>query len=56
MKHVNDWCFRGIYNGELWEEDFHYSALKKDLPVWSFVIDSVNETLFRSFVPSFTVH
>ena len=20
-KHVNGWCFRGIYNGSLWEED-----------------------------------
>ena len=26
MKHVNDWCFRGIYNGGLWEEDLQYSA------------------------------
>ena len=24
MKHVNDLCFRGIYNGGLWEEDLHY--------------------------------
>ena len=36
MKHVNDWCFRGIYNGGLWEEDLHYSALKKASPVLEF--------------------
>ena len=28
VKHVNDWCFRGINNGGLWEEDLHYSALQ----------------------------
>ena len=27
MKQVNVWCFRGIYNGGLWAEDLHYSAL-----------------------------
>ena len=26
MEHVNGWCFRGIYNGGLWEEDLHASA------------------------------
>ena len=36
MKHVHDWCFCGIYNGGLWEEDFHNSALKKELPVLEF--------------------
>ena len=36
MKHVNDWCFRGIYNGGLWEEDLHYPALKKASPVLEF--------------------
>ena len=29
MKHVNDWCFRGIYNGGLWEEDLHFSAQRE---------------------------
>ena len=27
MEHVNGWCFRGIYNGGLWENDLHVSAL-----------------------------
>ena len=26
MEHVNDWCFRGIYKGGLWEDDLHVSA------------------------------
>ena len=26
MEHVNGWCFRGIYNGGLWENDLHVSA------------------------------
>ena len=28
VEHVNGWCFRGIYNGGLWENDLHVSALK----------------------------
>ena len=27
MEHVNGWCFRGIYKGDLWEDDLHVSAL-----------------------------
>ena len=23
---MNGWCFRGIYNGGLWEDDLHVSA------------------------------
>ena len=26
MEHVNGWCFRGIYKGDLWENDLHVSA------------------------------
>ena len=26
MEHVNGWCFRGIYNGGLWDNDLHVSA------------------------------
>ena len=29
-------CFQGIYNGGLWEEDLHYSALKRESPVLKF--------------------
>ena len=29
MEHVNGWCFRGIYNGGLWEDDLHVSARKE---------------------------
>ena len=36
MKHVNDWCFRGTYNGRLWEEDLQYSALKRESPALEF--------------------
>ena len=36
MKHVTDSCFRDIYNGGLWEEDLHYSALKRESPVMEF--------------------
>ena len=27
VKHVNDWCFRGGYNVDLWEDDLNASAL-----------------------------
>ena len=36
VKHVNDWCFRGIYNGGLWENDLHVSVLKIVSPVLGF--------------------
>ena len=26
MEHENNWCFRGIYKGGLWEDDLHVSA------------------------------
>ena len=26
MKHVNDWCFREIYKGGLWDDDLHVCA------------------------------
>ena len=26
MKHVNDWCFRDIYKGGLWEDDLYVSV------------------------------
>ena len=26
MEHVNDWCFRDIYKGGLWEDDLHVCA------------------------------
>ena len=28
MEHVNDWCFRDIYNGGLWDDDLHVCDLK----------------------------
>ena len=27
VEHVNDWCFRDIYKGGLWEDDLYASAL-----------------------------
>ena len=30
MEHVNDWCFRDIYNGGLRDDDLHVCALKGD--------------------------
>ena len=27
MEHVNDWCFRDIYKGGLWEDDLYVSVL-----------------------------
>ena len=27
MEHVNDWCFRDIYKGGLWDENLHVCAL-----------------------------
>ena len=32
MEHVNGWCFRDIYKGDLWEDDLHVSALKRVSP------------------------
>ena len=26
MEHVNDWCFRDIYKGGLWDDDLHVCA------------------------------
>ena len=26
VEHVNDWCFRDIYKGGLWEDDLHVCA------------------------------
>ena len=26
MEHVNNWCFRDIYKGGLWEDDLHVCA------------------------------
>ena len=28
MEHVNDWCFRDIYKGGLWEDDLYVSVLQ----------------------------
>ena len=28
MEHVNDWCFRDIYKGGLWEDDLYVCVLK----------------------------
>ena len=33
VNHVNDWCFRDIYNGGLWEDDLYVCALKRASPV-----------------------
>ena len=27
MERVNDWCFRDIYNGGLWDDDLRVCAL-----------------------------
>ena len=29
MEHVNDWCFRDIYKGGLWDDDLHVCALNQ---------------------------
>ena len=47
MEHVNGWCFRGIYNGGLWEDDLHVSALNRVSPDLDFVNEKANGTLFR---------
>ena len=36
MEHVNDWCFRDIYKGGLWEDDLYVSVLKRVSPVLGF--------------------
>ena len=36
MENVNDWCFRDIYKGGLWEDDLDVSFLKRVLPVLGF--------------------
>ena len=38
MEHVNtdDWCFRDIYNGGLWEDDLYVCALTRVSPVLGF--------------------
>ena len=28
MEHVNDWCFRDIYQGGLWKDDLYVRAQK----------------------------
>ena len=35
MEHVNDWCFRDIYKGGVWEEyrQFWVSLMKKKTPM-----------------------
>ena len=30
---MNDWCFRDIYKGGLWEDDLYVSVLKSELTV-----------------------
>ena len=36
MEQVNNWCFRDIYKGGLWEDDLHVCALKRGSPVLGF--------------------
>ena len=36
MENVNNWCFRDIYKGGLWEDDLHVCALKRVSPVVGF--------------------
>ena len=33
---VNDWYFRNIYKGGLWDDDLHVFVLKRVSPVWGF--------------------
>ena len=48
MVHLNGWCFRGICKGDLWEDDLHVSALKREYrQIWGFVNEKANGTLFR---------
>ena len=35
MKHVNDWCFRDIYKGGLWEDDLYVCV---PLPLCMFLV------------------
>ena len=30
MEQVNNWCFRDIYKGGLWEDDLHVCAQKQN--------------------------
>ena len=34
VEHVNDWCFRDIYKGGLWEDDLDVCSLKRVSPVF----------------------
>ena len=36
MEHVNDWCFRDIYKGGLWEDGLYVCALKRISSVLGF--------------------
>ena len=36
MELVNDWCFRDIHKGGLWEVDLYICALKRVSPVLGF--------------------
>ena len=36
VEHMNDWCFRDIYKGDLWDDDLHVCALKRVSPVLGF--------------------
>ena len=35
MEHVNDWCFRDIYKGGLWDDDLHVCALNLRLRLYA---------------------
>ena len=36
MEHMNDWCFRDVYESSLWEDDLYVCALKRVSPVLGF--------------------
>ena len=48
MEHVNDWCFRDIYNGGLWEDDFRFLCPKESIASFGVsLMKNANGTLFR---------
>ena len=44
MEHVNDWCFRDIYKGGLWDDDLHVCALIWCLARYSFIVQAYGLT------------
>ena len=39
MEHVNDWCFRDIYKGGLWEDDLYVCAQEQNVEFYMTFVD-----------------